>query len=398
MLTILNNKYLVLFTLLMVLISCVEPFEIKSESFDDFIVIEAKLTDEIKFQEVKLSRTFKLDYGVPIAEENATVKIIDDEGMVHDFEEAEAGIYISKIEFKAKLNVVYKLSVTTSSGRKYMSKPITMPNGDVLDFKLEAKKRINNSDPEGISIYYESTGTGNENSNYFRYEYIETYKIIAPYWFGEKLVINDDGTFSQVVKDNEDGRICYGSKKSNEVILKNASEFQGNKVETFVIKFNPKGKAEIQHRYSLLVKQHLISREAYVYYETLKNFSESESLFSENQPGLVIGNLFSEDNPNETVIGFFDISKVLSKRVYFNYVDFFERESLIPYFQECVLTAPSINSNDMQELSFAEMLNQGLVVFYAENFGVGGPYQVIPRNCGECSQLGDIGAPYFWEE
>lgn len=393
------QRYVLLYLTFVSLNGCVEPYELKSETFDDLLVVEALLTDELKYQDVKLSRTIKLEARVPIPETNAIVRIIDEAERVFEFEETEPGNYISKVEFKAQENISYSLSITTSAGRKYASIPTKLNTGELADFDLFAKSGIDDLGTEGMFIHYEGAGLTAENSKYFRFEYEETYKIIAPYWFGEYLRPNPNGTFSQVFKHHENGKICYGSGASNEIILKNSGDFQDNTIASFPIKFIALSDPKLTHRYSLLVKQYLLSREAYVYYETLKDFSESESLFFENQPGIVNGNLFSNDNPSETVIGFFDVTKTHSKRVFFNLQDFFPDELERLYFIECELTTPSIRASAIQELSLEEMLTSGLVVFFAENFeGTGGPYQVIQTDCGVCFRLGTIDVPDFWEE
>ena len=111
MVAIIKSKYRVFWVLLMLCFSCVEPFEIKSEVFNNYIVIDARLTDEVKIQEINLSRTYRLDDAVPEAEENATVMIIDNEDIEYEFEELEPGKYTSKIEFGALPNMEYKLSI-----------------------------------------------------------------------------------------------------------------------------------------------------------------------------------------------------------------------------------------------------------------------------------------------
>ena len=46
-------------------LSCTEPFNLKSIDFEDALIIEAIITDEIKYQEIKLSRTFSLEEFTP---------------------------------------------------------------------------------------------------------------------------------------------------------------------------------------------------------------------------------------------------------------------------------------------------------------------------------------------
>lgn len=388
--------------ILMLCFSCVEPYEIQTEIFEDFLVVEALLTDKVMFQEISLSRTFRLEDGVPVVERNANVSIIDDMNFEYTFNEVEHGKYISEVEFSALPDRKYTLLITVSSGKKYSSTQEKLVEGDVVDFNIYAQNIVNNDGLDGVAIYYENSEQGNEDSRYFRFEYVETYKIVPPYWYHEYLLVNPDESLSLVPKENEDGKVCFSSVESNEIILRNTSEYALNNIEPFMIKFNEQENPKIQSRYSLLVKQYLISREAYTFYETVKDFSESESVLSETQPGTVIGNLYSVDNLNEPVIGFFEVAKTLERRIFFNYTDFFEDAPpffLRPYFYSCELIAPSIQPNGLQELSLAEMIEAGLVIVFAENFGEGGPYQVvIPPECGDCSVYAVIEVPDFWEE
>lgn len=409
MVAIIKNRYRVFGVILMLCFSCVEPYDIETtETFEDFLVVEALLTDKLMFQEIKLSRTFELEDGVPIFERNAQVSIIDDLNMEYRFNEVEQGKYISEVEFNALPDREYTLLITTSSGKNYSSTKEKLVEGNVVDFNLYTQSGVGVNGEEGVSIYYESSELGNENSRYFRFEYVETYKIVPPYWSDEYFIVNQNGSLSRDIKDNDDGKVCFGYDDSKEIILRNASEYALNNVEPFVIKFNERDNQKIQNRYSLLVKQYLISREAYTFYETLKDFSESGSVLSETQPGTVLGNMYSENN--ETVIGFFEVAKTLEKRVFFNYTDYFYNSQLFlrPYFYKCDVLEPFlvVNPNVSQTLSLREMVEQNLVIYYAENFwdqnpivlDPDKPYQVVMPACGDCSIFADIEVPDFWEE
>jgi hypothetical protein len=55
----------------------------------------------------------------------------------------------------------------------------------------------------------------------------------------------------------------------------------------------------------------------------LKELSGSDGILSQNQPGFFFGNIKSVENPNEKVIGYFEVSSVSSQRIFFNYEDVF---------------------------------------------------------------------------
>jgi len=289
-----------------------------------------------------------------------------------------------------------------SSGKKYASKTLELPTELISDFDVVATKGINKEGKEGVLIDYVNKNVGNSTvSSFYLFNHTSTYKIVAPNWSDETLEINSTLKPEMVAKNHENGEICYGEDSSTKLILRNASEFQGNAVEPFNIGFLSKDDHKIYYRYSINVHQYVISREAYTYYKTLKDFSESDNVFSEHQPGNIIGNIISLDDETENVIGFFEVAKVLSKRVFFNYTDFFIKSGLPAegiYFSPCIKSFPTLRSRGIfQPLSLNEMLLKELMVFLAENTdNPGGPYQVVTKACGDCSTFGDIKKPDFW--
>jgi uncharacterized protein YcfL len=402
-------KNLAIFYLsLFMLNGCVEPYEIKQEdSFDDRLVVETVLTNEIAYQTIKLTRTYSLNNVARVVENGAEVKVIEDDNVFYIYEEKQPGVYISKVKYGAKPNKDYKLSILLQSGKKYSSKTMQLPVESNSDFDLIATKGINKIGKEGVYIRYENkNNVGNNSSSYYRFDYSGIYKVVAPNWRIDSLaVVSNSNKPKLVVKNNEIGKICYGEDIGTKTYLRNAKDIDGNAVEPFNLRFLLKDDHRIYYRYSLNVRQYVVTNEAYTYYKILEEFSQSDNLFSGNQPGNIIGNIFSESDQSENVIGFFDVSKVLSKRVFFNYTDFFVKISpLIDafYFEPCEKFYPFLDSRGgSQPLSLNEMLSEGLVLFLAEKDGIGnpqpgGPYQVVTKNCGDCSAYGDVVKPNFW--
>ena len=329
-----KNKLLIIFICISTLLSCVEPYDLKQENnFDDLLVVEAVLTDEFKFQSIKLSRTYSLDNVNPVIEKNAIVKVIEDGITIYEFEEDKNGIYVSKKQFNAKVNKKYKLELVLSSGKKYSSKTEQLSSGTKSDFDLIASKGQDNSGDDGVFIKYVSiNGGNNESSNYYRFDYSSTYKIVSPNWADEKLVVNSTNKPSLVAKGNEIGKVCYGVDVSTKSFLRNADQFQGNDIEPFNLRFLAKNDLRIYHRYSLNVKQFLISREAFIFYKTLEELVTSDNLFSGNQPGLVIGNITSSDENNENVLG----CQKFTQKGYFLIILIFSQNQEI-HFQKIII-------------------------------------------------------------
>ncbi len=84
------------------------------------MVVEATITNELKTQEIKLSKTARLeDTGIE-NETGATVIVKDNLGTVYPFIEKD-GIYVSENPFQAAPNTIYTLEIKTRDGKVYES-------------------------------------------------------------------------------------------------------------------------------------------------------------------------------------------------------------------------------------------------------------------------------------
>lgn len=397
--------HILLFTLMFSINSCIDPFNVQTLGFENALVVEALITNELKTHQIKLSNSFKFEEDSPPPETNATVYITDDKGGRIDFVEAfEAGVYNSNIPFASELGKVYQLFITTTDNRSFQSKAIAMTSISQID-ELYAERGTNNLNEDGVSIFvdsYDATG----GSKYYRYKYEETYKIIAPRWVPVDLVVvsTRPPVFDFINKTTEK-ETCYNTEVSKGIILTETTNLSEDKVEKFDVRFIKDVDPIISHRYSILVKQYVQSIDAYTYYKTLKSLSTSESGLAQNQPGFIEGNIRSLNNSEEKVIGIFEISSVSEKRMFFNYRDLYPDEALPPYFTSCGLTTPSVEPDGDEPAHLFGLLAAEEVKYYDANGGYPvqgdvsvGPFFVVPFNCGDCTRLGTNIKPEFWYE
>ena len=402
-------RFLLLTIIVVAIYSCVEPFDdFNTEIFESALVIEATITNELKPQEILLSRTFALEEDGPSPESNAIVKIIDDTQQEYLFQEMDAGKYVSTNAFKAESNTNYKLSIQTSDGKSYASETTVLSNTSHID-AVYAKREFNKDTIEGISIFVDSFDPS-RSSNYYRYTFEETYKIIAPNYSSLKLVF-DEGSFTDynLIQRPKQKKVCYKTVSSKAIIITNTNDLMEDRIDRFSVRFIKRDNFIISHRYSVLVKQFVQSREAFTYYETLKNLSEFESIFSENQSGFISGNVFSESYRNEKVIGFFQVSSVDSQRIFFDYTDLFPNEDLPPYAISCSgLIAPEVKNGCIPLPDGGEICNYPLfdniqlgfqyVTSNSDGMFGSGPFILSHRECGDCTALGKNEIPNFWIE
>ncbi len=399
-------------------VGCVEPFDAKTESFGNALVVDALLTTEFDRHRVSLFRTYPFEADGPEAEQGALVSITDNSGTSYRFEETEPGIYLSETPFAARQGTDYTLDVQTADGKAYRSATVTTPENVPID-NIEAKRLFNDKGEEGVSILLDNA-LPSETPNYFRFEYEETYKIVAPNWdpFEFEVVhyIPCDTIPYQVdIKvQTEERKVCYGSATSNAVIQTSTVGLTENKVNDFNIRFIGRDNYIMSHRYSILVRQFSQTQDAHSYYERLGDFSSSDNIFSQIQPGFLEGNVRSISDESEKVLGYFEVAAVEERREYFNYDDLFPGEELPPYVVNCATPGnPQLYSfgyhcadfrvcDGACESPLIEAILAGNVVFHSVNENGSadqpGPYFTLPSPCGDCTKLGSNIVPDFWTE
>ncbi|WP_165614847.1 DUF4249 domain-containing protein [Flagellimonas flava] len=377
---------------------CIEPFNAVFEDFQSALVIEGTITNELKLHQIVLTRTYEFEADGPSPETTANVRIIAGDGTTFSFEHVGDGVYVPSEAFAAQFGVDYQLEVDTQDGKSYASEVVQLTSSTSID-DIRAERIINDDGQDGMGIFIDSFDPTGSSVNY-RYEFIETYRVIAPEWFSDSLIGDPEGGCGVIrIPNRTDARICYPTDFSNALILTSTANLNEDRVSNFMVRFVNRNNYIISHRYSILVRQFVESNDAYTFFETLNEFSGSESLLSQTQPGFLQGNIFSKDDEDEKVLGFFNASSVSEKRLFFNYDDFYPGERLPPYVEDCKPSSPPIASTG--GCIIRPILEAGIGVYAGDNPEprVGqGPYFIVSRVCGDCSVLGPEEQPDFWIE
>ncbi|HSP40691.1 MAG TPA: DUF4249 domain-containing protein [Gillisia sp.] len=391
--TIFRRGYIIFLLPVFLFQACVEPYEIDEEVFEDFLVLETTITDEVKHQEIFLNRTYRLQENEPAPEINASVKITDGQNEFL-FAEASPGHYISINEFGAAPGVPYILEILTENGDFYQSIPTASPSGNQID-NLYAK-RIEYEGEDGVAIFLDNSGPS-ETSRFYKYEYEETYKIVSRLSANVDLIV-ENGELILICEKPREETVCYNTVDSDNIILTNSGSYSQNMVEGLMLRFIGRQDPVLSHRYSMMVKQYALTREAYTFFSTLKELSASESIFSQNQPGFINGNIFSPDNPEKKIIGYFNVASVSTKRMFFNFLDFYGPNELRADFSsDCTPFTPNLLLPDIRG-DLIEQLKSGWVKLATGSCDEPIPYAFVTANCIDCNYWGSNIVPDFWED
>ncbi len=386
-------QFLSLCFLLQLLLQCTESFDIQAFNFDRILVVEGTITNELKQQVVKLSRSIPLDATVPDIEENADVQVVDTDGQAFQFSfDPATGVYRSDVAFAARPESAYTLIINTQDGRVYTSSEVVLP--PIVPIARVYAEISSDAGANGIDIFVDSEEAPDE-VRYFRYEYEETYKIKVPQPSHFTWAIEDydvgSGLYEISLTRRKPETICYSSNYSTGILQSSTRELERNRIFRFPIQHIYRRNPILRERYSILAKQYVQSLQAHTFYQTLNDLGGQGSLLSEVQPGFPPGNISSSDNSDERVVGFFEASSVSTKRMYTNYKEFvFE---FPPYFIAC---------DRIRMFPYAEMIQKlekehFQIVDYEEQ----GPvklYHLYKEQCTDCTTFSSNVKPAFWED
>lgn len=396
-----NIKLILSLSILVSLSSCVDEIELRTQDFESLLVIEANITNELKPQVITLSRTFRFEDDGPSKETGATVSVLANGTPVAAFTEASPGRYVSTQPFAAQTGIDYTLEITTQNGRSYVSNASQLVDSAQIE-SITAEPSQDSFGKQGVSILVNSNNPGGQ-GNFYKFEYEETYKIIAPFWRLEDLAIDDDpeaGACAVVIVDRkQEEQVCYNTVSSIDIVLADTNGQPLDALNRFEAKFIPKDNTTIAHRYSILLKQHIISAEAHNYFKRRRDLAIDDNLFSQAQPGFLEGNITSVQSPGEErVIGIFYVSTVSEMRYFFSWNELFPGQTP-PQIPCQIFSPPLVNEAGNCVLSSFVLNNQIRYWQPNESPEAGeGPHRVVSRECGDCTASGSNIIPDFWEE
>ena len=182
-----------------------------------------------------------------------------------------------------------------------------------LDFKLEIMEEIyslsNILEKYYLNLYVSTPIKNNNSSFYF-------------IWRMDHVFSFSEVTCPQ--PPNPEGppptpKTCYAKRNytDEDIRIFSGDDLYGDKLEDFkVATLDVRPLEEYFQKHFYNVAQHSINKEAYVYWETVKKISKSTGSIFDTPPAPIIGNVYCIDDPDERVLGFFEVSSVDTVRTY----------------------------------------------------------------------------------
>lgn len=356
---------------------CVDPFPTPHlESDSQFLSVDAFLNVTVGVVVVKLGRSVALDTLInSTPERSATVWLENARDDKFILSEISAGTYQQMISTSP--GETFRLGIKLSSNQAYHSDWIHVKQSPPID-SLTA---------EATNLGYEvqvSTHDHESGSKFYQWEYEETWQYTSAFSSDYEVL---DG---QIVFRQEQIYNCWKTERSHAILLGTTQSFTGDVVSRFPIVTIPKRDIRLFLKYSILVKQKVLEAESFDYWSSMKKNTESLGGLFDPQPSQIFGNIHSDTDPGELVLGYFDASTVTEKRHTVGLFELPEGYRFARDFGACHLTSASNQDarilNPKTYLLITPLPGPSPAAFF---------YSTVP--CSDCRlQGGTTQKPSYW--
>jgi len=369
-------------------------------------VVDALLTDENTSNYVKLSRTIQSLDQEPEKVSCAIVTISDDLGNSTLLSESSKGIYkTDSLSFRGETGRAYTLCIKTDDGKEYRSEPsILYPVNDIDSIYFEKDNEISektSENLEGVRIYIDSKD-GNQ-GDYYRWTCEEWWKFSVP--DPKKYEYINDSTFLRIDNIHQ---VCWGNKKSDDIIIESSSSSNSGSFQRKPMIFVPSDtSARLSIRYCVQVRQLSISQKEYEYWNQMRQINESGGDIFDKQPFQIFSNIKNINDPDEQVLGYFQVSGVSQRRKYINFSDIKDL-NLPEYKYFCKRIEKSIADyppplSPGGGMSWDKIYSQHIAAGYifVEPILINGKLALLAfttAGCADCELHGTLKKPAFWSD
>jgi hypothetical protein len=309
-----GSKTIFIMAAVIIFCTCIDPYTPVLTGYESLMVVDGLITDANSSYSVKLSRTFQEQNSTPVAVPDAIVYISDVAGNSSYLSYQGKGIYkTDSIGFKGVVGNTYILHIKTPEGGEYESDPCLMQSVPEIDsvYAVPERELINNGTEiqQGARIYLDSEE--GDNNQYYRWAFDETWKFKVPNPHRYEYI--NDSTILPVADVKE---YCWKSAKSGEIIVHSIYEGQSARIEKEPIFFIATEKSDrLLVQYSILVSQFSISKDEFDFWNNIRQINDNSGDIFAKQPFSVISNIHNINDPEERVLGYFQVSAIKQRRM-----------------------------------------------------------------------------------
>ncbi|MEO7212596.1 DUF4249 domain-containing protein [Mucilaginibacter sp.] len=385
-----NIKHLTCLGLLLVAFSCKKPYyPVLAANESNYLVVEGFIDSGNDSTFIKLSHTVKLTDSVGISAERNAGVTVEGNGKTYQLNEIRAGVY-SALPLNLDGSQKYRLRIKLTSGKEYLSdegEVKVTPPVDTITYQTKN---------DGLHINV-SAHDPTSKTQYYRWDYDETWKFHSRYISNYKVVNGD--ILPRQVEDQI--FTCFANHASSTVLLASTAKLGSAVVSEAPITNIIPSSEKISMRYSILIKQYALNKEAFDFWENLRKNTESLGSIFDALPSEIKGNIHNTANANEPVIGFISVGTMTSKRIFINKEEL-PNEWILQYPYDCRQDSTLYKNPITQANDVASFIISGIYLpTYVITGPKGGPaigYGRSSPQCTDCTLRGVKRRPDFWRD
>jgi hypothetical protein len=373
-------KRLFIFIPLIYFGSCKEPYtpEVTAENAN-YLVVEGFINTGTDSTIINLSRTVLVsNKNVTKPELAATVTVESDANSSYALKDQGNGRY-GQIGLNLDPAKKHRIRIKTTSGT-YVSDFVeskVSPPIDAIGFEVKT---------DGVQLNVNTHDDKNQ-SRYYRWDYQDTWEFHAEY----DSILKSTGTGLVQRKLPDEGiYICYTSSRSSNVHLGSTIKLEKDVVNNAPLNFIEKSSEKISVRYSTLVKQYVLTKEAYDFWEKLRKNTENLGSIFDAQPSQLTGNVHNIADAKEPVIGYIGAGTVTQKRFFIDKTQLPGWPRIYPF--EC-LNPDTLGRkpNDMDAVIKGTLVPLDYIMINGATYTL-----ATTARCGDCTIRGTNKKPSFW--
>ena len=372
------KRLLTILVIGLIAVQCKKPFDPPVAEVDQSVlVVEGTIAVGKKIENLFILSKLKTlqDKSSRIPEKNARVYIESSNGTIWNLAESGNGLYKSVLDLPETGS--YKLMITTAGGKNYESaiqKAVDTPPIDSVTWKqdIDLQLYVHAHDPANVTRYY-------------KWEFVETFERHS--WYQSLLDFVDGKLVSRPLGDQI--HFCWTNDTSKSILINNTLSLDEDIVSYQPIQKILQPSDKLSVRYSILVRQLGLTKEAYNFWNILKKNTELTGTLFDPQPSKMPSNIICTNDNSRVAVGFISVGKVTEKRIFIMN----SAMNLWPAPNEEDV-CPSISDRPAKSIEFIKQ-NPSYVPAYFETLS--GNLVIARKNCVDCRiEKGSNVKPVFW--
>lgn len=311
----------VIFFFLLILIGlggCIERYYPGEEELNiGALVVNAHLSDKAGKQTIQISRSVSLSNSIFNPETSCYVEVERSDGESRVFTEDEAGYYVQDLDASfLETGWEYRLIIVNSEGKRYESEYELLHPASEIETLYYELEDLPTEEPglvdHGIRFFVDFE-IEKDSGRYLRWEMEETFEIHNPDY--PTRMYGKDREWYDITAEQKE-LICWLYRDIHEIYTMDLKNVIGASYLKMPLTFVSGYTWKLHYRYSLLLRQYSLSKNAFRYWNELAKNVQSQGGLFDTQPALTPSNICNVDNEDEIVLGYFSISGIREKRIF----------------------------------------------------------------------------------